>query len=1065
MEFGLDSIDYYQDSNHVVKLGSQTHASSGVDVSGFTGQTLHINKRTYNFDVKPSVTVGIAAFVDINIIGFSYNSYFPEQNVSEPALAKIDLSAQLKGLDVTLNATGDYEVPTPGTTSPPENTSPFTISPKPITPSTVPSTGGEQTFDTCPPVSSVQTSLINSTTAWPRKVTITATDHHDNAPVIYYSFNNEFLTCDDYRGCSPKTIVITLDRETTVNFFAVDASKNTETKRSLPVRALKVLMGDQNLFDHTMLEAGKTYTKKWWIKNVGTSALTGLESVQTYGNHKLGVLPTTISIPSLSAGETRDISCIFTVPNNVAHGTERHFQYWRLHTENGVPVQVGVETNSEFWLDLLTEGPPEDTTKFIDVPSSADFASVVYDYGVAKGIINPPSNQNHWRFNPFNDITRAEFLKILINSLGVPFDTTGITFTDVPSSHSLFTFVQTAKNLGWTKGYGNGTFGPEDPLLHYQMAILLHVASGWGNSTVVSGGLYNDVPASPPSGSKYADIWEVIYQAVKSLKDHGVFLEADEDFGLDKPLKRANMLYLVKKFVETLAENPPSNHAPTELTVNGITDTVHSGEVFNLTATATDLEQDTLTYQFLSTGGVFSQQSGGSISWTAPDVSSAIYITFTIGVSDGNGGIAEKTYGTTVYPEGIEPPASPDTNDLNTSPTYPSAQLSTLYDKEEDKFYLNYSVNENTDEMKIYYSFDNVNWSIIFQLNVSIVKKGNQPETIDDAENYNVVWFKIEATNSSTGEVFVSDVVTQNYEPKPPYIEKGTEFPDIPVLYGLGTETSRDHVTLRWKKVIDSHYKDNVTYYEVQYADNRSFDNATLENVGNTTAGNNTYESISYIVTGLQDNKTYYFRVRSTNNLGTSNWGAWESIHINIQDNPYFDEDYQMPANRAMNISKTPILEWRASDDDGDELDYYVTYGTSADNLCTKRAFRKPGYEGQDWFDFAAEYHEPLKPNTKYFWQIWVREDGRDKDYYGGEYIKSPVWNFTTIGIGSDLAMSGVTQEGEIKPDSDALFKVTVKNQGTEVAAARSIKCFYIKNGQESEFWTGYGRVDRDLAP
>lgn len=119
MEFGLDSIDYYQDSNHVVKLGSQTHASSGVDVSGFTGQTLHINKRTYNFDVKPSVTVGIAAFVDINIIGFSYNSYFPEQNVSEPALAKIDLSAQLKGLDVTLNATGDYEAPTPGTTSPP----------------------------------------------------------------------------------------------------------------------------------------------------------------------------------------------------------------------------------------------------------------------------------------------------------------------------------------------------------------------------------------------------------------------------------------------------------------------------------------------------------------------------------------------------------------------------------------------------------------------------------------------------------------------------------------------------------------------------------------------------------------------------------------------------------------------------------------------------------------------------------------------------------------------------------------------------------------------------------
>ena len=44
------------------------------------------------------------------------------------------------------------------------------------------------------------------------------------------------------------------------------------------------------------------------------------------------------------------------------------------------------------------------------------------------------------------------------------------------------------------------------------------------------------------------------------------------------------------------------------------------------------------------------------------------------------------------------------------------------------------------------------------------------------------------------------------------------------------------------------------------------------------------------------------------------------SILINMQDLPYFDTSYQFPENGAQNVSKTPVLQWSAHDNDGDVL-------------------------------------------------------------------------------------------------------------------------------------------------
>jgi len=200
--------------------------------------------------------------------------------------------------------------------------------------------------------------------------------------------------------------------------------------------------------------------------------------------------------------------------------------------------------------------------------------------------------------------------------------------------------------------------------------------------------------------------------------------------------------------------------------------------------------------------------------------------------------------------------------------------------------------------------------------------------------------------------------------------------------------------------------------------------------------------------------------------LGNKGNGAWSnirSLHINIQDWPYFDTSYQEPANGAMNVSKAPVLRWRAIDADGDELDYYVCFGTDPNELYDFRLF-KSNFEGLNWTDFSIEYHKQLIPNQTYYWQVWVREKGHYSDYYG-EYIKSPIWEFTTIQDGSDLAIINVVSKGEILPDSTVHFDVTVKNLGNEIAGTRIINCSYIKDENENPFWTGHGYIQSKLQP
>jgi hypothetical protein len=101
--------------------------------------------------------------------------------------------------------------------------------------------------------------------------------------------------------------------------------------------------------------------------------------------------------------------------------------------------------------------------------------------------------------------------------------------------------------------------------------------------------------------------------------------------------------FMVIAFLVTIAisfsncKKDEENKSPTISAVVVTPGTVNANGIVTVTVTATDPENDPLTYGYVVTGGAI-QGAGSSVSWTAPSAAGAHSITVT--VSDGNGGQA-----------------------------------------------------------------------------------------------------------------------------------------------------------------------------------------------------------------------------------------------------------------------------------------------------------------------------------------------------------------------------------------------------------------------------------------
>ena len=128
-----------------------------------------------------------------------------------------------------------------------------------------------------------------------------------------------------------------------------------------------------------------------------------------------------------------------------------------------------------------------------NVDDFSDFDDIEYKEAVdvltALGVITGRDDGN---FDPTATIVRSEAAKIISYVLlgtarADALSKSPSTFTDVPNDHWANPFIQYCYREGIILGYGDGRFGPNDPVTGTQMAKMLLMAMGYGTQGEFSG--------------------------------------------------------------------------------------------------------------------------------------------------------------------------------------------------------------------------------------------------------------------------------------------------------------------------------------------------------------------------------------------------------------------------------------------------------------------------------------------------------------------------------------------------------------------------------------------------
>lgn len=107
---------------------------------------------------------------------------------------------------------------------------------------------------------------------------------------------------------------------------------------------------------------------------------------------------------------------------------------------------------------------------FTDVPEGAwyeDAARYVYENGLMTGTSGST-------FSPNATTTRSQIVTILWRMAGSPVVNYLMDFSDVDPAAYYAEAVRWAASEGVVGGYGNGTFGPDDPITREQFAAILY---------------------------------------------------------------------------------------------------------------------------------------------------------------------------------------------------------------------------------------------------------------------------------------------------------------------------------------------------------------------------------------------------------------------------------------------------------------------------------------------------------------------------------------------------------------------------------------------------------------
>ncbi len=118
---------------------------------------------------------------------------------------------------------------------------------------------------------------------------------------------------------------------------------------------------------------------------------------------------------------------------------------------------------------------------FSDVPETSNYYEAIETLNKLGIITGDPADENGVAaFRPEDTITRAEVAAIVCRMQGANnLSEQATVFEDVPATHWASGYVASAQGMGIINGYGDGNFGPEDPVLYEQAVKMMMETLGY----------------------------------------------------------------------------------------------------------------------------------------------------------------------------------------------------------------------------------------------------------------------------------------------------------------------------------------------------------------------------------------------------------------------------------------------------------------------------------------------------------------------------------------------------------------------------------------------------------
>lgn len=228
---------------------------------------------------------------------------------------------------------------------------------------------------------------------------------------------------------------------------------------------------------------------------------------------------------------------------------------------------------------LLILSPLSIASHFPDVPNSHPNHRAI-GYLFEQGMV---SGFNDGTFKPDLNIKRSEILKVSLNGAKIdctPYTNQPSAFNDVPENHTLKMFINCASAKGFVDGYGDGNYGPENPVTQGEATKIILNINGI-TPTQPENEVFIDVPLSIELALYIYYVHE--NNLVEMIMDKGEVIQGgiiitNDFFGIDAGMTRKNVVELMyRTIVHKANNNLPYNigmSAPNENTSNDLVKTV-----------------------------------------------------------------------------------------------------------------------------------------------------------------------------------------------------------------------------------------------------------------------------------------------------------------------------------------------------------------------------------------------------------------------------------------------------------------------------------------------------------